>query len=270
MVKLEINNDTSWTFTRCDDKLFYSYEKSKNKVKNFVNFFENSVDEKEIERISISRTKRNIRKICLCNNFEYFATFTVNSKYCDRFSLEVVQDKIKKICKKIKRKNKEFAYIYITEKHKNGAFHFHGMVKGIDLYKNSNGYYSNIDFDTLGFNSFSKIKSYNKCCSYITKYMTKDFVKNDTNQLYFCSRGLSKGHEELMIDIDLKELFPKANIFENDFCQKIDIDITKINYQYLLNLYDYFVLNDSIFNKDDNYFTNLLQLLTKIKLNVIN
>lgn len=144
------------------------------------------------------------------------------------------------------------------------------MVKGIDLYKNSNGYYSNIDFDTLGFNSFSKIKSYNKCCSYITKYMTKDFVKNDTNQLYFCSRGLSKGYEEIMIDIDLKKLFPKANIFENDFCQKIDIDITKINYQYLLNIYDYFVLNDSVFNKDNNYITNLLQLLTKTKINVIS
>lgn len=122
MVKLEINNDTSWTFTRCDDKLFYSYEKSKNKIKNFVNFFENSVDEKEIERISISRTKRNIKKICLCNDFEYFATFTVSSKSCDRFSLQEVQDKIKKICKKIKRKNKEFAYIYITEKHKNRCF----------------------------------------------------------------------------------------------------------------------------------------------------
>lgn len=129
MVKLEINNDTSWTFTRCDDKMFYSYEKNKNKLKNIVNFFENPTDKEEVERISISRTKRNIKKICLCNNFDYFATFTVSSKHCDRFHLEEVQDKIKKICKKIKRKNKEFAYIYITEKHKNRCFPFswHGQ-----------------------------------------------------------------------------------------------------------------------------------------------
>lgn len=31
----------------------------------------------EINRISLSRTKRNIREICLSNDFEYFVTFTV-------------------------------------------------------------------------------------------------------------------------------------------------------------------------------------------------
>lgn len=44
-------------------------------------------NEEEVERVSLSRTKRNIKEIALCNNFEYFVTITINSKSCDRYSL---------------------------------------------------------------------------------------------------------------------------------------------------------------------------------------
>lgn len=96
----------------------------------------------EIDRISLSRTKRNIREICLSNDFEYFVTVTINSKNADRFSLDECQSLIRKrlknyrdwICKDLK-------FILITEKHTNGAFHFHGMMKGLrqsDFYINKN------------------------------------------------------------------------------------------------------------------------------------
>ena len=105
----------------------------------------------------MSRTKRNIREIALCNNFDYFLTFTINSKNCDRFSLDECQNTLKKLIKAYKRKYNDFSYIIITEKHKNGAFHFHGLCKGLnnnDLYINNNGYLSSHFFDKLGFNSF--------------------------------------------------------------------------------------------------------------------
>lgn len=86
-------------------------------------------ENEEIERISLSRTRRNIRELALSNEFEYFATLTINSEYCDRFHLTECQELLRKKLKKLKRKNKEFAYLFITEEHKNGAFHFHGLVK---------------------------------------------------------------------------------------------------------------------------------------------
>ena len=49
------------------------------------------VDKDEVERISISRTRRNIRELALCNNFEYFATFTLDPNKCDRYSLTECQ-----------------------------------------------------------------------------------------------------------------------------------------------------------------------------------
>ena len=176
------------------------------------------INSEEVQRASLSRTKRNIRELALCNNFEYFATFTVNSEKCDRFSLNEVQDNLKKILHKIKRRNKDFSFLIITEKHKDGAFHFHGLIKGIDnLYTNSNGYLSSYDFDLLGFNSFSLIKDYTKCCNYITKYITKDCIKNSHNQIYISSRGLLKATREELHNIDFIPTFTNDYVSIRDF-----------------------------------------------------
>ena len=179
----------------------------------------------EVERISLSRSKRSIREICLCNNFQYFVTLTVDSKYCDRFHLDDCQDNLRKHFKKIKRKFKDFAYIFITEKHKNGAFHFHGLIKGIptsEFYTNQNDYLSCHLFDDLGFNSFSIIKDYYKCCNYMTKYITKDCVKNSSGTVYISSRGLKKAQK-----YDIKPLDIGWG-FENDFCKIRDFSLSDL------------------------------------------
>ena len=275
MIKLKMYNQNYWSLCRIPDKVCYTSDiKFKHTRKHWNSeVIDNITSKEEVDRISLSRTKNNIKNICLSNNFEYFATMTVNSKNADRFSLQEVQDKMKKICKSIKRKNPEFKYIYITEEHKNGAFHFHGMVKNLDLYKNEFGYYSSSDFDKLGFNSFSEIKDYNKCCNYITKYITKNCVKNENNQIYFCSRGLSKGYNEYMVDFNLKDIFnvaegKKSPVFVNEYCEKIDFQPDKLCREHLDNLYHYFNYNDEILNIDNNYVTNLLDLLTKLKINI--
>lgn len=170
----------------------------------------------EVERISLSRTKKNIKEIALCNNFEYFVTFTVSSINCNRFSLSDCQNSLKSILKSYKRKYNEFAYLIITEKHKNGAFHFHGLCKGVkDLYINSNGYLSSYFLDKLGFNSFSKINDYVKCCNYITKYISKDCIRNEHRQIYICSRGLKRA---LRTEINILNDNDIVWDYENDYC----------------------------------------------------
>lgn len=202
-------------------------------IKKKNNFFD--VNSEEVQKSSLSRTKRNIRELALCNDFEYFATFTVNSEKCDRYSLNDVQDKLKKVLHKIKRNNKDFAFLIITEKHKDGAFHFHGLVKGItDLYINDNGYLSSKIFNNdLGFNSFSKIKDYTKCCNYILKYITKDCIKNSHNQIYISSRGLKKATREEFSNIDF------TPTFTNDFVEIKDFTVdclSKDELLYFINL----------------------------------
>lgn len=147
-------------------------------------------DKYEVDRQVLSRSRKMIRELALCNGFTHFATLTVDSKRADRFSLTECQELLRKKLKALKRKNSDFAYLFITEKHKNGAFHFHGLIKGVsDFYKNDNGYLSHSLFDEIGYNSFSVIQDYTKCCNYILKYITKDCIKNEArNYLYFQQR----------------------------------------------------------------------------------
>lgn len=172
----------------------------------------------ESKRASLSRSKRYIRELSLCNNFTYFSTITINSENYDRYSLDICQNSLRKILKKIKRYNPNFAYLFITEKHKDGAFHFHGLVRDIpDLYTNKYGYLSSHIFDTLGFNSFSKIKDYSKCCNYITKYITKDCIKNTNGHIYISSRNLRKATREEFQNINFIPTFTNEYVAIKDF-----------------------------------------------------
>lgn len=186
----------------------------------------------ECLRSSICRSRRMVRELALSNPFEYFCTLTVASED-SRFHLDKVQEELRKIFKQIKRKNKDFIYLFITEKHQNGGYHFHGLIGGFDdFYVNSNGFYSSHYFDSLGFQSFSKIKNFTKCCNYILKYITKDCVRNSAGTTYISSRGLKKA--------DRYEISPVSLYwgFENDFCKIRDLNISQMSQEDLLQFYN--------------------------------
>lgn len=68
-----------------------------------------------------------------------------------------------------------------------------GGINSQDLCLNSNGYYHfKIFTDKMGFCSVSPIRSKEKCYNYIMKYITKDCIRNNHNQIYISSRGLKK------------------------------------------------------------------------------
>lgn len=256
---LKIYNDTYWSLINVNDDIYKRYEYRSPLKKNKYDDFDAS------ERASISRTKRRIKEICLCNDFQYFVTMTVSSKLkeVNRFDLENCVDSVKKIMHKLKRKSIDFKFLFIVEKHKNGAYHFHGLMKDLpsnDIYVNKNGYLSSKTIDSLGFNSFSKIKDYNKTCNYIMKYITKDCCRTDSGQIYFCSRGLKKPHQEFMIPIDLTEIF--SDVYNGEYCQKKDFDISRLSDKEKRLLNDYFAKNDSFFQNDNNCITNWLKLFT--------
>lgn len=194
----------------------------------------NRTYKKEVDRISLSRTRRNIRELALCNDFEYFCTLTVNSVKCDRYSLDEVQDNLRKCLRNLRNSSNNFKYLIITEKHKDGAFHFHGLMSGLsDLYVNKFGYLSCTKLDVLGFNSFSRIKSLEKVSNYILKYITKDCVRNSHNQVYISSRGLKKAERsELNTNINNDIHFT----YSNDFVDILDFDVEKCSRNFLLKI----------------------------------
>ena len=172
-------------------------------------------DKKEVERVSVSRIKSKIKDLAECNEFTFF--FTQTLKY-NRYDLNCFKKEIQRKFKAYKRKNKDFIYLIIYEKHKDGAFHLHGLVGGIgeDFYINNNNYLSLAFFEDLGYNSLSKIKDKLKISNYITKYITKDFEKTDTGYSYFHSKSLNVPLVETVKSI------PKncKLVFENDYLKK--------------------------------------------------
>lgn len=194
----------------------------------------NKTDKKEVDRISLSRTRRNIRELALCNDFEYFCTLTVNSSKCDRYSLDEVQDNLRKCLRNIRNSSDNFKYLIVTEKHQDGAFHFHGLMSGVsDLYINEFGYLSNSKLDVLGFNSFSKIESIEKVSNYILKYISKCCVKNSKNQVYISSRGLKKA-ERSELNTNIKNDIKFS--YSNDFADILDFDVEKAHRDFLLKI----------------------------------
>ena len=71
-----------------------------------------------------------------CNNkpWDYFVTFTFNSDKVDRYNFSEVSKKLSKWIDNIKQKYgcKDMGYIIVPEKHKDGAWHFHGLFKNCD------------------------------------------------------------------------------------------------------------------------------------------
>lgn len=197
-------------------------------------------EKEEIERISLSRTRRNIRELSLCNNFEYFVTLTLNKNICDRYDVDIAQETLRNVLHNYqriaKRKGQVFKYLLICEKHKDGAFHFHGFMRGLsdDVYINDNNYISIKYFDqNLGFNSVSRIIDYIKCCNYICKYITKDCVRNKSRQIYICSRGLKKATKT-----ELTNFNGKYFDYSNDFCSIKDFELDKMSKDFILEIYN--------------------------------
>lgn len=151
---------------------------------------------------NIARARTRIFEYAICNEFEYFITLTINSDYLDRYNLKEYIKKLGQFIRDYRKKYEvNIQYLLIPEKHKDGAWHMHGLIKGIpekQLVENEHGY---LDWpcyrEKFGFCSVGEIKNKEAVSKYITKYLSKSFhtdrgVTDKESKLYYCSRGLKK------------------------------------------------------------------------------
>lgn len=172
---------------------------------------------------SLSRTRARVFELASCNEFSFFCTFTQDEKMRDRFDLKAFREDFTMLIRNLNRARSEsekIRYILIPEQHKNGAWHMHGLLSGInenDLreFKLSERIPKNIKdsirrgvpvYDWLryrkkfGYFTCTKIENTTACAKYITKYITKDLSatsRENGAHLYFASQGL-KGRECLV------------------------------------------------------------------------
>lgn len=151
---------------------------------------------------SLNRTKQKIYDYALANDFTngYFLTITFNQEYVDRYNYAECYKHIKNLVRNIRRNNPDIKYIFVPERHRDGAWHFHGLIVNcenlilIDSGKTVNKkkvYNINLQTYKYGFTTATKIEDTNKVSSYITKYITKELIESTKGQhRYLFSKNL--------------------------------------------------------------------------------
>lgn len=168
---------------------------------------------------SLSRARRNVLELALCNDWKYFCTFTLDKSKYDRFNLgkwhadfsQWIRDQRKKF-KKLGQ-DLDIPFLLVPELHADGAWHMHGLLgdispflcrfywlqkSGYDVpdYLVDNNFYCWLDYwMKFGFCSLGRIDNKVACGFYVSKYISKNLQTLNESlgvHTYYCSRRLNR------------------------------------------------------------------------------
>ena len=141
---------------------------------------------------SVNRTKNMVYNYARGNVWEWFITLTFDRKKIDRYDYNVCSKAVRKWLQNMRRMYApDLMYLIIPEMHKDGAFHFHGLLsntgtmafnKGCNVHTGellctkSGLQIYNFGNYKLGFSTATAITSTEKASSYVTKYITKEMA----------------------------------------------------------------------------------------------
>ncbi len=181
---------------------------------------------------NIIRARSKVFEYALCNEFDYFVTLTLDPKKYNRYDLDGFIKDLGQFIRNYRRVHGlDIQYLLIPERHSDGAWHMHGLMKGIPeehLHINGNGY---LDWkaykDRFGWISLDKVRNKEAVSKYITKYITKEQFGKSMNEkhkkLYYVTRGLKQAEVIEKGTLTSAERVPEGEVevFENDYVRII-------------------------------------------------
>lgn len=184
-------------------------------VQDFDEHFEHS------RNVSYKRTVQAVFDYARSNDWELFVTFTFSPKLVDRYDYDECSKRLSKWLNNLKRSSPLLSYLVVPEKHKDGAYHFHGLFAGVSECQlvwsgkyvikrvRKDGRLSFVRTDQkiykigsykLGWMTATKIVRPDRVTSYITKYITKDMMGDlFGRKRYWVSRNLLRPQEEVFL-----------------------------------------------------------------------
>lgn len=154
---------------------------------------------------ALCRARAAVREYALCNDWEYFFTFTLDSRWSRYCLSDVIGQLLQWLQNLSKRKYSRLRYLLVPEQHKDGAWHFHGLISGIPAaplplwapaHLRDDGYLDWADYRLkFGWATLSAVQSSVAVSFYVTKYLTKsgsDLAVFKGIHTYYHSRGLSR------------------------------------------------------------------------------
>ena len=81
---------------------------------------------------SLARSRSAVWELALCNPWEWFVTLTLNPAKRDRYDLRTSYGQLSKFFNNYNsRTDAALKYLLIPEPHRDGAWHFHGLLSGL-------------------------------------------------------------------------------------------------------------------------------------------
>lgn len=202
-------------------------------------------EQKETRRLtsSLSRTRKRIFELAACNEWEWFFTGTLDGEKVDRNDLDGTFKKLSQWMRDYRKATgAAVKYMIVPEQHKDGAWHFHGLIHGLPeeqmhkfalceeiplrIKKTIRG---GVDVwtwsayaDKFGYSTMTRVRDANAVACYVTKYITKDMIAANAalgtrRHLYYASKGLARPTvlAESYPDVDYAPTFD----FENEWVE---------------------------------------------------
>lgn len=180
---------------------------------------------------NVARARAMVFEYALCNDFQYFVTLTLDKNLHDRYDLKGYIKRLGQFIRNYRRNyGADIQYLLIPERHKDGAWHMHGLFMGIPeehLSVNKNGYLDWRAYSKrFGYISLDKIKNKEAVSKYITKYVSKSFdrvggVTEKESKLYYCSRGLKRAKIKKIGTLSGYQLEKIPFDYENDYVKTV-------------------------------------------------
>lgn len=158
-------------------------------------------DPEEIVRRSCSRTIKAIYDVARSDSWDWFLTFTFNPLVIDRYNYVACSKKMSVWLGNMRRVQDDLKYLVVPERHKNGAWHFHGLFKNCEKFdfvfsgkrdKKGRRVY-NVGKYRYGWTTATRITDHRRASSYLCKYITKDMCKfTKGKKRYWQSYNLNK------------------------------------------------------------------------------
>lgn len=164
---------------------------------------------------SLCRTKNKIYSYGRCVKWEMFVTFTFSSEKTDRYDYDECSRLVRRWLNNQRRNAPDLQYLIVPEQHKDGAWHFHGLlsntgnIKFIDSGKKDkkgNNIYNMAKWSN-GFTTATAVTDVFKVSKYIGKYITKDLCElTKGKQRYFVSQNMPEPEEfTFFVDTDVED-----------------------------------------------------------------
>lgn len=202
------------------DQKSYIYNPFTEKVEKLKEFESADVElqrKAHSQRVSVTRSKNKIHDLARSEKWQYFVTLTFDGAKTDRYDYEECIKKCRKwLNHQRSRYAPDLAYIFVSEKHKDGAYHFHGLITNVGNMKiddsgrvaigksscvrtQKNQSYPtiyNLSGWKFGWSTATPIKDSYKATNYITKYVTKDICADlKGKRRYIASKNLHEPTE---------------------------------------------------------------------------